>query len=78
MALSKLFAVRGFLAFLAFMELVNCLRSLLPSLFTLPHERQAESFIHKKIFSTVTLTSDTELLVGQLFGYYSALNAVSP
>lgn len=75
MALSKLFAVRGFLAFLAFMELVNCLRSLLPSLFTLPHERLAESFIHKKIFSLVELTTDTELLVAQLFGFYSALNA---
>jgi len=76
MALSKLFAVRGFLAFLAFMELVNCLRSLLPSLFTLPHERLDESFIHKKIFSLVELTTDTELLVAQLFGFYSALNAV--
>jgi energy-converting hydrogenase Eha subunit A len=76
MALSKLFAVRGFLAFLAFMELVNCLRSLLPSLFTLPHERLDESFIHKKIFSLVVLTTDTELLVAQLFGFYSALNAV--
>jgi len=76
MALSKLFAVRGFIAFLAFMELVNCLRSLLPGLFTLPHERLEESFIHKKIFSLVELTKDTELLVAQLFGFYSALNAV--
>jgi len=75
MALSKLFAIRGFLAFLAFMELVNCLRSLIPSLFTLPHERLAESFIHKKIFSLVELTTDTELLVAQLFGFYSGLNA---
>ena len=47
------------------------------SLFTLPHERLAESFIHKKIFSLVELTTDTELLVAQLFGFYSALNAVS-
>jgi len=76
MALNKLFAVRGFLAFLAFMEFVNCVRSLIPSLFTLPHERLSESFIHKKIFNQVNLTPATELLVGQLFGFYSALNAV--
>ena len=47
------------------------------SLFTLPHERLEESFIHKKIFSLVDLTKDTEVLVAQLFGFYSALNAVS-
>lgn len=75
MALSKLFAIRGFLAFVAFMEFVNALRSLLPSLFTLPQERLTESFVHKKIFSQAELTQQTELIISQLFGFYSLLNA---
>lgn len=76
MALDKKFAVRGLLAFLAFMELVNCFRSLLPSLFTLPHERQTESFIQNKIFNLVDLSSDTQLLIGTIFGFYSLINAI--
>jgi len=76
MALDKKFAVRGLLAFLSFMELVNCFRSLLPSLFTLPHERQTESFIQNKIFNLVDLTSDTQQLIGTIFGYFSLLTAV--
>lgn len=74
--LNKVFAVRGLLAFLAFIELVNSFRSLLPSLFTLPHERVSESFIQNKIFNLLDLSSDTQDLVGTLFGFYSLLNAI--
>jgi len=76
MALDKKFAVRGLLAFLAFMEFVNCFRSLLPSLFTLPQERQSESFIQNKIFNLVDLSTDTQNLIGTIFGFYSLINAI--
>jgi len=76
MALDKKFAVRGLLAFLAFMELVNCFRSLLPSLFTLPRERLSESFIQNKIFNLVDLSSDTQHLIGTIFGFFSLINAI--
>jgi len=76
MALSGLFAIRGFLAFVAFMELVNAFRSLFPRFFTLPEERLQESFIHKKIFSNAELTEDSELILSQLFGFYSLLNGI--
>ena len=46
------------------------------SLFTLPHERVSESFIQNKIFNLLDLSSDTQDLVGTLFGFYSLLNAV--
>ena len=48
------------------------------SLFTLPHERQTESFIQNKIFNLVDLTSDTQQLIGTIFGYFSLLTAVKP
>lgn len=76
MVLNEKFAVRGLLAFLAFMEAVNCCRSLLPSLFTLPHEKLSETFIQNKIFNLVDLSSDSQQLVGSLFGYLSLINAV--
>lgn len=76
MALSGLFAIRGFLAFVAFMEIVNAFRSLFPSFFTLPEERLEQSFVHKKIFSNADLTEDGKLIVSQLFGFYSLLNAI--
>jgi len=71
--LSPTYAVRGFLAFVAFMEFVNALRSLMPSLFALPHE--SESFVQSKIFSQTQLSKETNLIVGQLFGFYSLLNS---
>ena len=46
------------------------------SLFTLPHERH-ETFVQKKIFSQTQLTAEANLIVGQLFGFYSLLNSVS-
>jgi len=76
MALDKKFAVRGLLAFLSFMEIVNCCRSLLPRLFTLPHERINESFIQNKIFNLVDLSTDTQQLIGTIFGFFSLLNAI--
>jgi len=76
MALSGLFAIRGFLAFVAFMEFVNALRSLFPSFFALPEERLENSFIQKKIFSNAQLTEDGQLIVSQLFGFYSLLNSI--
>lgn len=75
MRLSQTYAIRGFLAFVAFMELVNALRSLVPSLFALPHERLTESFIQKKIFSQAELSQEANLIVGELFGFYSLLNS---
>ncbi len=45
-------------------------------MFTLPHERQSESFIQNKIFNLVDLSSDTQLLIGTIFGFYSLINAV--
>jgi len=72
MALSKIFAIRGFLAFVAFMEFVNALRSLLPSVFTVPEE----SFVRSKVFSLVNLSDEAEPLVAQLFGFYSLLNSI--
>jgi len=51
------------------------LQSLLLSLFALPHERLSESFIQKKIFSQAELSKDANLIVAQLFGFYSLLNS---
>lgn len=45
------------------------------SLFALPHERSAEAFIQKKIFSEINLSQAATLVVGQLFGFYSLLNS---
>ena len=47
------------------------------SFFTLPHERLENSFIHRKIFSSADLSQEAELIISQLFGFYSALNGVS-
>jgi len=76
MALSGLFAIRGFLAFVSFMEFVNAFRSLFPRFFALPEERLNESFIHKKIFSNAEFTEDSEFILSQLFGFYSLLNGI--
>ena len=46
------------------------------SWFTFPHEREEQSFIHKKIFTTATLTEDGEVIISQLFGFYSLINCV--
>ena len=46
------------------------------SLFTLPRERLSESFIQNKIFNLVDLSSDTQHLIGTIFGFFSLINAV--
>jgi len=67
--------VRGFLAFVAFMEFVNALRSLIPSLFALPSERLAESFVQGKVFSLAVLGEQGAQVVAHLFGLYSLHNS---
>jgi len=71
---THMYVVRGFLVFVAFMEFVNALGSLLPSLFALPHET-GESFVQRKIFIQASLSEESALIVGQVFGFYSLLNS---
>jgi len=72
---THVYVVRGFLVFVAFMEFVNALGSLLPSLFAgLPHEN-SESFVQRKIFIQAVLSEESALIVGQVFGFYSLLNS---
>ena len=46
------------------------------SLFALPHETE-ESFVQRKIFTQASLSEESALIVGQVFGFYSLLNSVS-
>ena len=45
------------------------------SLFALPHET-GESFVQRKIFIQASLSEESALIVGQVFGFYSLLNSV--
>ena len=45
------------------------------SLFALPHETE-ESFVQRKIFIQASLSEESALIVGQVFGFYSLLNSV--
>jgi len=71
---THVYVVRGFLVFVAFMEFVNAVGSLLPSFFALPHETE-ESFVQRKIFLKASLSEESALIVGQVFGFYSLLNS---
>ena len=45
------------------------------SFFALPHETE-ESFVQRKIFLKASLSEESALIVGQVFGFYSLLNSV--